>query len=44
VVIGDFDNKEQALQTVPAYLKRNISIIELVKFNKDDIAKFAHDQ
>ena len=42
--IGDFDNKEQALQIVPAYLKRNTTIVELVKFNKEDIAKFAHDK
>ena len=42
--IGDFDNKEQALQVVPAYLKRNTIIVELVKFNKDDIMKFAHDK
>lgn len=42
--IGDFDNKDQALQVVPAYLKRNTTIVELVKFNKDDIAKFAHDK
>lgn len=39
--ISDFESKEQALQTVPAYLKRNTSVIELVKFNKDDIARFA---
>jgi len=42
--ISDFENKEQALQIVPAYLKRNTNIIELVKFNKEDIAKFAHDK
>jgi hypothetical protein len=43
--IGDFESKAEALQIVPAYLKRNTSIIELVKFNKDDIAKFAeHDK
>ena len=43
--ISDFENKEQALQIIPAYLKRNASIIELVKFNKDDMAKFAeHDK
>ena len=42
--ISDFESKEEALQIIPAYLKRNASIIELVKFNKDDIAKFANDQ
>ena len=42
--ISDFDNKEQALQTVPAFLKRHATVIELVKFNKDDIADFAHDE
>ena len=39
--ISDFDNKEQALQTVPAFLRRNASVVELVKFDKGDIAKFA---
>jgi len=39
--ISDFENKEQALQTVPGYLRRKASIIELVKFDKGDIAKFA---
>ena len=43
--IGDFENKEQALQIVPAYLKRHASIVELVKFDKNDIANFAdHDK
>lgn len=42
--IGDFENKDQALQVVPAYLKRNAVIVELVKFNKDDIAQFAHSE
>jgi hypothetical protein len=42
--IGDFDNKEQALQIVPAYLKRNTIIVELVKFNKEEIAQFSHDK
>jgi hypothetical protein len=40
--ISDFENKEQALQVVPAYLKRNTHIIELVKFDKNDMAKFSH--
>jgi len=39
--IGDFENKEEALQTVPAYLKRNAIITELVKFDKDNLANFA---
>ena len=42
--IGDFENKEEALLIVPAYLKRNTHIIELVKFNLEDIATFSHDQ
>ncbi|MDH4057611.1 MAG: hypothetical protein OEU76_02550 [Cyclobacteriaceae bacterium] len=43
--IGDFENKEQALQVVPAFLKREACIIELVKFDKNDIAQFAdHDK
>jgi hypothetical protein len=39
--IADFENKEQALQVVPTYLRRNATVIELVKFDKGDIIKFA---
>ncbi|MDA0195488.1 MAG: hypothetical protein O2887_10030 [Bacteroidetes bacterium] len=39
--ISDFENKEEALRIIPAYLKRDASVVELVKFDKDDIAKFA---
>ncbi len=39
--ISDFDNKEEALQVVPAYLKRDAIITELVNFNKDDMVGFA---
>jgi hypothetical protein len=43
--INEFENKEEALQIIPPYLRHNASIIELVKFNKDDIAQFAsHNQ
>ena len=43
--ISEFDNKEEALRTVPAFLRHNTSIIELVKFDKGDVAKFAgHDK
>lgn len=41
--IGDFADKDQALQVVPAYLKRHANVIELVKFDKNDIAKFDHE-
>ncbi len=39
--IGDFENKAQALQIIPTFLRRDATIIELVKFDKGDIAKFA---
>ena len=39
--ISDFENKEEALQIVPPFLRRNANIIELVKFNKADIQQFA---
>jgi hypothetical protein len=43
--ISDFESKEQAMQIVPAFLKRHATIVELVKFNKDDILQFAdHDK
>ena len=41
--ISDFENKEEAMQTVPPYFKRNATVVELVKFDKDDIASFSHD-
>ncbi len=39
--IAEFENKEEALRTIPAYFKRNANIVELVKFDKDAIAAFA---
>ena len=39
--ISDFESKQEALQIIPAYLKRNAIITELVKFTKEDIAKFS---
>jgi hypothetical protein len=41
--ISDFASKDEALQTVPPFLRRDACIIELVKFNKNDIMQFAHD-
>ena len=38
--IGDFESKEEALRVVPAYLKRNTHVVELVKFNKEDVVDF----
>ena len=39
--ISDFENREEALQVVPPFLRRNANIIELIKFNKADIQQFA---
>jgi hypothetical protein len=39
--ISDFDNKEEALQVVPPFLRRTANIIELITFNKNDIQQFA---
>jgi hypothetical protein len=39
--ISEFNNKEEALQIVPPFLRRNANIIELVRFNKNDIQHFA---
>jgi hypothetical protein len=39
--IYDFDNKEQALQIVPPLLRHNTTIIEITKFTKSDMEKFA---
>jgi len=40
--ISDFDNKEQALQIVPPLLRHNTSIIEVMKFTKEDMVRFSH--
>jgi hypothetical protein len=39
--ISEFHSKEEAVQTVPPFLRRSANIIELVKFNKNDIQQFA---
>ena len=39
--ISEFDNKEEALQIVPPFLRRHANIIELVTFTKNDIQHFA---
>ena len=39
--ISDFDSPEEALQIIPPFLRHTATIIELITFNKDDIAKFA---
>ena len=40
--IADFNNKEEALQIVPPFLRHTAHIIELTKFSKIDIQQFAH--
>ena len=39
--ISEFDNKEQALQIIPPFLRNTANIIELAKFTKKDIQDFA---
>ncbi|HLK31379.1 MAG TPA: hypothetical protein VKT28_22560 [Puia sp.] len=39
--INDFNSKEEALQIVPPFLRHSASIIELVKFTKEDMMQFA---
>jgi hypothetical protein len=38
---GEFDNKEQALQIVPPFLRHNATIVELTVFNKNDMPDLA---
>ena len=40
--ISDFNNKEEALQIVPPFLRHTAIIIELAKFSKTDIQQFAN--
>ena len=39
--ISDFNNKEEALQIVPPFLRNAANIIELVKFTKNDMLQLA---
>jgi len=39
--ISDFNNKEEALQIVPPFLRHSANIIELTTFTKQDIQQFA---
>lgn len=40
--ISDFNNKEEAIQIVPPFLRHTAIIIELAKFSKTDIKQFAN--
>ena len=42
--ISDFENKEQAMLVVPPLLRHNALIIELTKFNKEDMADLSAGQ
>ena len=39
--VSEFNNKEEALQIVPPFLRQSANIIEPVKFTKTDIQMFA---
>lgn len=41
LLISEFNNKEEALQVVPPFLRRSANIVELVTFSKSDIQQFA---
>ena len=38
--ISDFNNKEEALQVIPPFLRHNARIIELTTFSKTDMQDF----
>ncbi len=41
--ISDFNNKEEALRVVPPMLRHDAAIIEITKFNKENMADlFSH--
>ena len=40
--INEFNNKEEALQIIPPFLRHTASVIELVKFSKADMLQFAN--
>ena len=37
---GDFDSKEQVLQIIPSLLRHNAVIVEIIKFQKEDMLGF----
>jgi hypothetical protein len=39
--ISDFNNKEEALQVIPPFLRHAATIVELTTFGKADIQDFA---
>ena len=39
--VCEFDSKEHALQIVPPLLRHETTIIEITKFNKNDLSNFA---
>lgn len=41
--IGEFTNKEEAMQIVPPLLRHSANIIELTKFTHADMGHFAED-
>jgi hypothetical protein len=41
--IYDFENKEEALQTIPPLLRTDAQIVELVKFRVEDAMQFAEE-
>jgi len=42
--VSDFPSKEDALKVVPPFLRHNATIVELTKFNKEDMLKFSEHQ
>lgn len=41
--ISDFANKDEALRIVPPFLRHAASIIELIKFSKEDMLQFNNE-
>jgi hypothetical protein len=38
--INDFNSKEEAIQIIPPFLRHAASVIELIKFTKNDMLQF----
>lgn len=43
-LISDFNNKEEALEIIPPFLRHSANIVELVTFTKEDILQPANRQ
>lgn len=40
---GEFENKDEAMRTVPPFLRHTANVIEMTRFTKEDIQRFSEE-